>query len=66
MDPTEAQSPGNGMGRGDAEINNAAEFSLASLLNRTHNVMLEAPGHSVLPRGKCSLANGLAHTQKRR
>jgi hypothetical protein len=39
---TEAQSPGNGMGRGDAEINSAAEFSLASLLNRTHNAMLAA------------------------
>jgi Bifunctional DNA primase/polymerase, N-terminal len=39
---TQAQSPGNGMGRGDAEINSAAEFSLASLMNRTHNAMLEA------------------------
>ena len=39
---TQAQSPGNGMGRGDAEINSAAEFSLASLLNRTHNAMLAA------------------------
>jgi hypothetical protein len=39
---TQAQSPGNGMGRGDAEINSAAEFSLASLSNRTHNAMLAA------------------------
>jgi len=39
---TQAQSPGNGMGRGDAEINSAAEFSLVSLLNRTHNTMLVA------------------------
>ena len=39
---TKAQSPGNGMGRGDAEINSAAEFSLASLPNRTHNAMLAA------------------------
>jgi Bifunctional DNA primase/polymerase, N-terminal len=39
---TQAQSPGNGMDRGDAEINSAAEFSLASLLNRTHNAMLAA------------------------
>jgi hypothetical protein len=38
----QAQSPGNGMGRGDAEINSAAEFSLASLSNRTHNAMLAA------------------------
>ena len=38
----QAQSPGNGMGRGDAEVNSAAEFSLASLLNRTHNAMLAA------------------------
>ena len=42
MDPAETQSPRNGLSGGDAETNSAAGFSLASLLERPHNVMLTA------------------------
>ena len=33
MAPTETQSPGNAMGRGDAEINSAAEICASTLPN---------------------------------
>jgi hypothetical protein len=66
MNPTEAQSPGNGMDRGDAEINSAAESSFASLLNRTHNAMLAAAWTLAAAAWEVFPCNGLAHTQRRR
>ena len=46
MAPTETQSPGNAMGRGDAEINSAAEIFASTLPNPPTNAFHANPGRS--------------------